>query len=87
MSLTLIYLTQTDWYSKRLGLTNSFMLAELHMISPDQQEQEDVSASIQLFRKLAPTSKEQSERKSAFPDLGQWGKWGAQGWLGECLSP
>jgi hypothetical protein len=76
-------LEKTDWYSKRLALTNSFMLAELHMISPEQQDEPDISSSIQLYRRLVPSSRVQAAQESSFPNSGQWGKWGAQGWLGE----
>lgn len=68
-----------------MALTNSFMLAELHMISPEHQGDADISASIQLYRRLSPKSTLQDSQsyQNSFPDLTQWASWASHGWLGE----
>lgn len=66
-----------------MALANSYMLAELHMISPEQQQEVDVSASIKLFRRLSPRSSPQQPDQNSFPNFTQWASWGSQGWLGE----
>lgn len=59
------------------------MLAELHMISPEQLEDADISTSIQLFRRLSPKLKSQESYQNSFPDLTRWASWASHGWLGE----
>jgi hypothetical protein len=79
-----VLLMQTDWYTTRLLLTNSYMLSELHLISPEQQLDDDFTPSLQLFRRLSSVSTPQDKHyKSDFPRLNQWAGWGTQGWLGE----
>lgn len=82
-SLTVV--VQTDWYTTRFGLSVSYLIAELHMISPDQQDSNDVAPSLQFFRRLSsPLAHNAPQNQTDFPAVDRWARWGSQGWLGEC---
>jgi hypothetical protein len=75
--LALPTVDEQDWYASRIRLTNAFVLAELHMLSPDYSG--NVHDSLRLFRKLA---KKNIIIPSNAPDPGAWTMWGTRGWLG-----
>ena len=67
-----------DWYTHRARLTNAFLMAELHLLSPEFEG--DVHQSIHVLRRLArPHSIFGSE---SIQSASQWIDWGARGWLG-----
>lgn len=69
---------ETDWYTHRTRLTNAFLMAELHLLSPDFQG--DAHQSVHVLRRLArPHSIFDSE---LIQNASQWINWGSRGWLG-----
>ncbi|PWN37553.1 uncharacterized protein FA14DRAFT_176843 [Meira miltonrushii] len=68
----------TDWYTHRTRLTNAFLMAELHLLSPDFQG--DAHQSVHVLRRLArPHSVFGTQM---IESASQWVNWGSRGWLG-----
>lgn len=70
---------QTDWYTHRSRLTNAFLMAELHLLSPEFQG--DAHQSVHVLRRLARPHM-LFGGSEVIENTSQWINWGARGWLG-----
>lgn len=70
---------KTDWYTNRTRLTNAFLMAELHLLSPDFQG--DAHQSVHVLRRLARPHMLLGGSE-VIENTSQWINWGARGWLG-----